>query len=129
MGCLANPSASNTESWPGVNLGPEEKAQLSCWIGAPRDPSGQPSTLPGKSLIAGEGDMGTELSYQNHTPPSQEHLKDKTYPATVQWALPQKHPFTSLPRDIPYTLTICCPDWAPGLYSITLPSKKLGNLP
>lgn len=44
-----------------VNLGPEKKAELSCWTGIPRDPSGQPSSLPGKSFTGVEDGASTEI--------------------------------------------------------------------
>lgn len=44
-----------------VNLGPEKKAELSCWTGTPRDLSGQPSSLPGKSLMGVEDGASTEI--------------------------------------------------------------------
>lgn len=40
LGHGANPISLSAESWVEVKLGLEEKAELSCWTGVPRDPSG-----------------------------------------------------------------------------------------
>lgn len=125
-----NPSASCTESWAEVKLGPEEKAKLPCWTSMPRDPSGQLSTLPGKSLTGVEGwrwggyrdvTLGLVSSFARMS--EEQHLASHS----AGWVVTQRHSFLSIPSasTLICTLITFSLDWVLSIHSITFPSKKL----